>query len=121
MKKIHSWYVMELQSPNPFWHKELISWKTVFPQTMTWGGGGSVHITFIMQFIFTIIPSAPLQIIRQYILEIGDLCHGAPHTLGLPSSLSKDQCQPGRLLYSVVVISIPSFQGLIYNHHLQTQ
>lgn len=71
---------MELQSPT-FLAQRTDFMENCFSMDHDMGGGWFMHITFIMQFIFTIIPSAPLQIIRQYMLEIGDLCHGAPHTL----------------------------------------
>ena len=63
--------------PQRFWHQGPLRWKTVFPRKR----GGRVgmvsrlfkHLTFSVHFISIIITSAPSQIIRHEILEVGDL------------------------------------------------
>lgn len=62
--------------PQPFWHQGLVSWKAIFPHT----GHGEIvlgwfeHTTFFVHFISMIIISAAPQVIRHYILEVGDPC-----------------------------------------------
>ena len=57
--------------PNSFWYQELVSWKTIFPWTRKRGDGFRM-ITLIGHFISIFITSAPPQIIRHLISEIGD-------------------------------------------------
>ena len=55
------------------WHQGLVSWKTIFPWMGVEGkvSGRFKHMTFIVHFISITVTSAPPQIIRYYIPEVG--------------------------------------------------
>ena len=74
------WLTLSLSSL--FWHQGPVSWKTIFPQI---GGGDSfrmiqAYYTYWFKHITLsiIITSVPPQIIRHWILEVGDPCVMAP-------------------------------------------
>ena len=66
----------EQQFPT-FWHQGLVSWKTNFPWTRGLIWGWFNRVTFIVHFISVIIISAPPQMSRHWILEIGGSCSRA--------------------------------------------
>ena len=80
----YSWLDLDSLLPNlleqrsqSFWHQGPVPWKTIFLQAgagrgMVWGR--FKHIMFIVHFISIPITSAPPQITRYQILEIGDSC-----------------------------------------------
>ena len=65
-----------LSGPQPFWHQGPVSWKMIFSTDgVGMVSGWFKYITFyIVHFISIIITSAPPQIIRHLILEVGDPC-----------------------------------------------
>ena len=74
------------RGPQPFRHWGLVSWKTIFSRG--WVGGVVLGwfncIILIVHFIFIIITSAPPQIIRHQIPELGaPALWGSPWRLGV--------------------------------------
>ena len=56
--------------PQTFWHQGSVLWKIIFEEMVS---GWFKYITFIVNFI-SIILSAPPQILKHQILEVGDWC-----------------------------------------------
>ena len=66
--------IIYTSSTQPLWHQRQVSRKTIFLWTVGRGmvSGWFKCVTFIVHFISIIVRSAPPQIIRQFILEVGD-------------------------------------------------
>ena len=94
--------MLECSGPQMFWHRGLVSWKTVFPRT---GGSGNDSRALHPSII---IASAPPQTIRCQVLEAGDPCSRR--------SQGPSPTRPGLVMQPLPGKSVPQGSPGLQNH-----